>query len=87
MRLAELYIEKNKKKELVFSIQAQRRFHIGFRTVRKKIIEMAKLSDCPVTFIQTFHSDGQWTFPSEFIGQTYPSLQSRVWENVTFGIP
>ncbi|MGB7958201.1 MAG: Gfo/Idh/MocA family oxidoreductase [Minisyncoccia bacterium] len=71
MRLAELYIEKNKKEELVFSIQAQRRFHIGFRTVRKKIIEMAKLSDCPVTFIQTFHSDGQWTFPSEFIGQTY----------------
>ncbi len=70
-KLAKLYVEKNKKQNLVFSIQAQRRFHIGFQTVRKKIIEMTKISNCPVTFIQTFHSDGQWTFPNEFISQTY----------------
>ena len=62
---------KNKKKKLVFSVQAQRRFHAGFQAVREKIIEIAKLSDCPVTFIQSFHSDGQWTFPDEFINQTY----------------
>ena len=71
MKLAELYILRNTKKDLVFSIQAQRRFHIGFQTAIDKIIEIAKLSDCPVTFIQALHSDGQWTFPGEFIAQTY----------------
>jgi predicted dehydrogenase len=71
LSLAELYIKKSKKQDLVFSIQAQRRFHAGFQAVREKIIEIAKISDCPVTFIQTFHSDGQWTFPNEFIDQTY----------------
>lgn len=70
-KLTKLYVEKNKKQNLIFSIQAQRRFHIGFQTIRQKIIEMAKISNCPVTFIQTFHSDGQWTFPNEFISQTY----------------
>lgn len=71
LKLLKKYKEKLQEKNLVFSIQAQRRFHIGFRVVRKKIIEMAKLSNCPVTFIQVFHSDGQWTFPGEFIEQTY----------------
>ena len=71
LKLSKLYILKNKKKKLVFSVQAQRRFHAGFQAVREKIIEIAKLSDCPVTFIQSFHSDGQWTFPDEFINQTY----------------
>lgn len=85
--LAKAYIKKNKKKNLVFSIQAQRRFHTGFQAVRERIIEMSKLSDCPVTFIQTFHSDGQWTFPSEFIGQGLSPLQSRIRENVPFGVP
>jgi predicted dehydrogenase len=69
--LAEMYSRKNKKKNLVFMVQAQRRYHIGFQVARRKIIEMAKLSYCPITFIQTFHSDGQWTFPHEFITQTY----------------
>ncbi len=70
-KLAYLYTKKNKKQHLVFSLQAQRRFHVGFLAARKMIIEMAKISSCPVTSIQTFHSDGQWTFPNEFISQTY----------------
>ncbi len=70
-RLADLYIEKTKKLNLVFNIQAQRRFHAGFQAVREKIVEMVKISHCPVTSIQTSHSDGQWTFPNEFIHQTY----------------
>ncbi len=70
-KLADLYEEKNKKLNLVFSIQAQRRFHPGFQAVREKIAEMTRISHCPVTSIQTSHSDGQWTFPNEFIHQTY----------------
>lgn len=70
-KLAKLYVKKNNKQNLVFSVQTQRRFHPGFQAVRRRIIEMAKMSNCPVTFIQTFHSDGQWTFPNEFVNQTY----------------
>ena len=52
-------------------LQAQRRFHEGFITVRNKIKEMAELSNCPVTSIVSFHSDGQWRFPREIIEQDY----------------
>lgn len=69
--LEKVFSLKNKTRNLVFSLQAQRRHHVGFQTVRSKIIEIAKVSHCPVTFVQAFHSDGQWTFPNEFIHQTY----------------
>lgn len=56
---------------LVFMVQAQRRFHPGFICVKEEIKKMTDRTGCPVTFLQSFHSDGQWTFPGEFLRQTY----------------
>ncbi len=70
-KIVHLYERKGRKKNLAFSLQAQRRYHYGFQKVRDKIKEITKITNCPVTFIQTFHSDGQWTFPHEFVSQTY----------------
>lgn len=70
-KLLRLYKSKDRKSNLVFIVQAQRRFHAGFIKVKEKIKEISNLTGCPVTFIQTFHADGQWTFPEEFLFQTY----------------
>lgn len=70
-KLLKLYLDKNKKTNLAFSLQAQRRFHVAFQAARQKIKEITKISHCPVTFIHTFHSDGQWTLPNEFVNQNY----------------
>ena len=58
-------------KETVFVINAQRRFHNGFNLVTEKIKEVTNLTNCPVTFIQAYHCDGQWRLPNEIITQQY----------------
>ncbi len=70
-KIERLYEHNCKKKNIIFNLQAQRRYHKGFQKVREKIKEITRLTHCPVNFIQTFHSDGQWTFPNEFVSQTY----------------
>lgn len=70
-KIKKLYDCRCREKNIVFSLQAQRRYHKCFQKVRKKIREITELTHCPVNFIQTFHSDGQWTFPNEFVSQTY----------------
>ncbi len=69
--LEERYKEKLKSHGLVFMLQAQRRLHEGFMKSRDKIIEMTTMTNCPVTSISSFHSDGQWRFPKEIIEQDY----------------
>jgi hypothetical protein len=58
-------------KNTVFMVNSQRRFHKGFKFVREKIKEVAAITNCPINFIQAYHSDGQWRFPSEIITQDY----------------
>ncbi len=70
-KLVKLYRRKSLNNKIVFTLQAQRRFHKGFQCAREKIKEIYKLTNCPVTSIQTFHSDGQWRFPKEIIEQSY----------------
>lgn len=55
---------------LVFTIMAQRRFHNAFQRVKAAIQEVYDYTNCPVTSVQAFHSDGQWRFPTEIIEQT-----------------
>lgn len=55
----------------VFMVNSQRRFHKGFQFVRDKIAEVSTLTNCPINFIQAYHSDGQWRFPSEIVTQEY----------------
>ncbi|MFA6158019.1 MAG: Gfo/Idh/MocA family oxidoreductase [Candidatus Paceibacterota bacterium] len=69
--LKELYQSKLKNKRLAFILQAQRRHHGGFLKTRDLILEVAKKTNCPITSIESFHSDGQWRFPKEIIEQTY----------------
>jgi predicted dehydrogenase len=71
LRLKELYTLAGQGKNIVFTLQAQRRHHKGFKRARDLVIEMAKKTDCPVTSIQAFHSDGQWRFPREILEQSY----------------
>lgn len=59
---------------LVFDIMAQRRYHPAFLLVRKLINEVSRKTNCPVTFIQSFHGDGQWRTPSELVDIQYHSF-------------
>jgi len=66
-----LYLEQIKDGSFAFILQAQRRHHEGFRKTRDLIVEMSKRTNCPVTSIEAFHSDGQWRFPKEMLEQNY----------------
>jgi hypothetical protein len=52
-------------------INSHRRFHSGFEFVKKKIKDIGEKTNCPVTFIQAYHCDGQWRLPNEIINQEY----------------
>jgi predicted dehydrogenase len=65
------YSTLQEQKETVFMINSQRRFHKGFQLVKEKIREIKEQTNCPVNFIQAYHSDGQWRFPSEIVTQKY----------------
>jgi len=71
MFLFEKYSKLQLKKETVFMVNSQRRFHKGFQFVQDKIREIAKITNCPVTFVQAYHCDGQWRLPSEIVSQEY----------------
>lgn len=58
---------------LLFSLMAQRRYHPAFKKVKELINEITLKTNCPVTSIQSFHSDGQWRLPNEIIDLDYHS--------------
>ena len=70
-----ILLEKYKKlqfeKETVFMINSHRRFHKGFQFVIDKIREVGEKTNCPITFVQAYHSDGQWRLPNEIVTQGY----------------
>lgn len=65
------YVELQKSKDTIFSINVQRRYHPGHRKVISLIKEVANRFDAPVTSIQSMHADGQWRLPSEIVTQIY----------------
>lgn len=69
--LVKMYQEAKKfNPQMVFAIMAQRRFHNAFKKMKEAIKEVYEYTSFPVTSIQSFHSDGQWRFPTEIINQT-----------------
>lgn len=64
---------KNKNPNMIFSIMAQRRFHNSYKIMQYHLNKCFKETNCPVTSINTFHSDGQWRTPAEMINQLYHS--------------
>lgn len=55
----------------VFSMMAQRRFQTSFGLIKERIRSCFEQTNCPVTNVQTFHSDGQWRMPTEIVEQYY----------------
>ncbi|OKP00016.1 hypothetical protein Xedl_03486 [Xenorhabdus eapokensis] len=55
----------------VFSLMAQRRYQTSFNLIKERLNECFTMTNCPVTNIQTFHSDGQWRMPTEIVEQHY----------------
>ncbi|WP_023640438.1 Gfo/Idh/MocA family oxidoreductase [Dickeya zeae] len=55
----------------VFSLMAQRRYQTSFNLIKRYIAECFAQTHCPVTNVQTFHSDGQWRMPTEIVEQHY----------------
>lgn len=71
LQILENYRWLQHKKETIFMINSHRRFHAGFEFVKEKIREIGEKINCPITFIQAYHSDGQWRLPNEIINQEY----------------
>ena len=71
-QLAKLYFDKKKNnKSLSFTLMAQRRYHPAFNKIKELINEVKLKTNCPVTSVQSFHTDGQWRFPTEIVEQIY----------------
>lgn len=66
-----LYDNMQKGKNTMFSVNVQRRYHLGFRKVLSLIKEVAERFDAPVTSVQSMHADGQWRMPNEIVDQLY----------------
>lgn len=71
LEILEKYRSLQQEKETIFMINSHRRFHKGFEFVKEKINEVSKKTNCPVTFIQAYHCDGQWRLPNEIVTQEY----------------
>ncbi len=71
LHLLEIYQSVQAMQETVFIVNSQRRFHAGFCFVERLLREIGDKTGCPVTFMQSYHSDGQWRFPSEIVTQDY----------------
>ncbi|CDG18667.1 hypothetical protein [Xenorhabdus doucetiae] len=70
--LNSLYQEKKRSNPCqVFSLMAQRRYQTSFNLIKERLTECFTMTNCPVTNIQTFHSDGQWRMPTEIVEQHY----------------
>ncbi|MER7461580.1 Gfo/Idh/MocA family oxidoreductase [Streptomyces sp. NPDC097981] len=59
---------------VLVAVQCQRRHHPAFLRMRRLIAEVAEATNCPVTSMQSFHSDGQWRMPNELIDISYHSF-------------
>ena len=67
---------KQKNKDISFTVMSQRRFHPAYQRIKELIKECFDKTNCPITSIQSFHSDGQWRMPSEIVNQLYhPYMQ------------
>lgn len=73
LELLQLYNNFQHEKPTIFSINVQRRYHPGFQYIIEKIKEVSSATNCPVTSINSSHSDGQWRLPSEMILENYHS--------------
>jgi len=76
-KIKSAYNKALKKKNIVFVLQAQRRFHQGFQYTKERIREIFNRTNCPVTSIQSFHSDGQWRLPDEISDIDYHSYNQN----------
>jgi len=77
LKIEKKYKKVLKDKNLIFILQAQRRFHKGFIYAKEKIKEIEDKTNCPVTSIHSFHSDGQWRLPKEIINLDYHSFNQN----------
>jgi len=64
-------LAKDSQREMIFSIATQRRHHPVFRKAKELVVEVFATTNCPITSIQSFHSDGQWWFPTDLVEQDY----------------
>lgn len=65
-------------------IMCQRRFHKWYLLAKEKIVEIFLRTNCPVTYINSFHCDWQWRFPDEIVEQNYHPYSSwygKVWHS------
>ena len=69
--LLEQYRALQRQRETIFTVNSQRRFHAGFKFVEEQLKEIGERTNCPVTFIHSYHCDGQWRFPAEIVTQDY----------------
>ncbi|MBC9914792.1 Gfo/Idh/MocA family oxidoreductase [Chitinophaga varians] len=71
VELLDAYKDLQQRTETIFMINSHRRFHKGFQFVKDQIREVALKTNCPISFIQAYHSDGQWRLPNEIVTQKY----------------
>lgn len=68
------YMTVKQSKKLYFGVVTQRRYHPIFIKAKELIKEIFEQTNCPITSIQSFHSDGQWRLPSEIVDIPYHSF-------------
>lgn len=48
------------------TLQVQRRYHPGYKAIRKYVENFIKKYQVPISYLDLYHADGMWNMPNEF---------------------
>lgn len=64
--LAEVFIKSRKKYPLlVCEVMTQRRHHPAYQLIKQTVEDVYKKVGCPISYMYSYHNDGQWRLPDE----------------------
>lgn len=58
-----------KQTNVLAEVQCQRRFHPAYQFIKNQLADVVQEFQIPITYIDSYHCDGMWNMPDEFINR------------------
>lgn len=60
------------KSDVMCKVMCQRQYHRGYEYIKKLLNETVKKYQIPITYIDIYHSDGNWEMPHDMLKENHP---------------
>ena len=67
--LAEMYTKQRSDNNVLVEVQCQRRYHPVYQFIKNMLNEIVEEYQIPITYINSYHCDGMWNMPDEFLSR------------------